>query len=127
MYVIAPYGIQRRLAQSSLEDPCECEPNRNPAGFLARTPFVLYNLSKRREPQRMPKVEDIIRDAESLPVEDRAIVVDSLLRTLNAPNPEIDRKWAAVARRRLDELRSGQVKAIPGEEVFARIRERFGG
>ena len=30
-----------------------------------------------------------------------------------------------VAKRRLVELRSGRVKAIPGDEVFAKIRERF--
>lgn len=39
--------------------------------------------------------------------------------------PEMDRKWIAVAKRRLAELRSGHVKAIPGEEVFARIHMRL--
>ena len=68
---------------------------------------------------------EIIHEAESLPVEERAVVVDSLLRSLNPPDPEIDRKWAAVAKRRLEELRSGRVKPIPGEEVFAKIRQRF--
>jgi putative addiction module component (TIGR02574 family) len=67
----------------------------------------------------------IIHKAESLPVEQRALVVDALLRTLNPPDPEIDRKWAAVAKRRLEELRTGKVKAIPGEEVFEKIRNRF--
>jgi putative addiction module component (TIGR02574 family) len=74
----------------------------------------------------MPSTAEIIREAESLPVEERTIVVDSLLRSLNPPDPEIDRKWAAVADRRLKELRSGRIKPIPGEEVFARIRQRFG-
>jgi hypothetical protein len=37
----------------------------------------------------------------------------------------MDRKWVAVAKRRLAELRSGQVEALPGDEVFARIRKRF--
>jgi putative addiction module component (TIGR02574 family) len=73
----------------------------------------------------MPSTAEIIQDAESLPVEERTIVVDSLLRSLNPPDPEIDRKWAAVAKRRLEELRSGRVKPVPGEEVFARIRQRF--
>jgi putative addiction module component (TIGR02574 family) len=68
---------------------------------------------------------EIIHEAESLPVEERALVVDSLLRSLNPPDPEIDKKWAAVAKRRLEELRSGRVKPIPGEEVFAKIRQRF--
>ena len=73
----------------------------------------------------MPSTAGIIREAESLPVEERTVVVDSLLRSLNPPAPEIDRKWAAVAKRRLAELRSGRVKPVPGEEVFAKIRQRF--
>ena len=74
----------------------------------------------------MPSTAEIVREAESLPVEERTTVVDSLLRSLNQPDPEIDRKWAAVARRRLQELRSGRVKPVPGEEVFTGIRQRFG-
>lgn len=73
----------------------------------------------------MPNTADIIREAESLPVEERTLIVESLLRSLNPPDPEIDKKWAAVARRRLEELRSGRVTPVPGEEVFARIRQRF--
>ena len=57
----------------------------------------------------MPNAAKIIHEAESLPVEERTLVVDSLLRSLNPPDPEIDRKWAAVAKRRLAELRSGRV------------------
>jgi hypothetical protein len=30
-----------------------------------------------------------------------------------------------VAKRRLSELRSGRVKAVPADEVFARIRQRL--
>jgi putative addiction module component (TIGR02574 family) len=73
----------------------------------------------------MPSTAQIIHEAKSLPVEERTVVVDSLLRSLNPPDPEVDRKWAAVARRRLEELRSGRVKPVPGEEVFAKIRQRF--
>jgi putative addiction module component (TIGR02574 family) len=73
----------------------------------------------------MHKMKEIIEEAESLPVEERAIVIDSLLRSLNPPSVEIDREWAKVAKRRLAELRSGNVKPIPGNEVLAKIRERF--
>jgi len=55
----------------------------------------------------------------------RAIVADSVLRSLNVPEPEMDRKWAQIAQRRLAELRSGEVKPIPGKEVFANIWKRF--
>jgi putative addiction module component (TIGR02574 family) len=74
----------------------------------------------------MHGAEDIIRDAASLPVEERARVIDSLLRTLNPPDEAIDRQWVEVAKRRLAELRSGNVRPVPGEEVFGRLRERFG-
>jgi len=74
----------------------------------------------------MHSTKEIIEEAAALPVEERAFVVDSLLRTLNAPDPEIDRAWGETARRRLAELRSSRVAPIAGDEVFARIAERFG-
>jgi putative addiction module component (TIGR02574 family) len=74
---------------------------------------------------RMHNSEDIIRKAAALPIEERARIVDSLLRTLNAPDPKIDQEWIGIAKQRLSELRSGKVRAIPVEEVFARIRTRF--
>lgn len=73
----------------------------------------------------MHGMKEIMQEAASLPVEERAIVVDSLLRTLNPPDAEIEREWVKVAKRRLMELRSGSVKAIPGSEVFSKISERF--
>ncbi|BAU58048.1 addiction module protein [Halorhodospira halochloris] len=66
-------------------------------------------------------IKDLIQDAEALPVEERALVVDSLLRSLNPPESKIDEKWAAVTAKRLKEVRSGAVESVPGEEVFARI------
>ena len=63
----------------------------------------------------------------SLPCEDRIYLVDKLLESLNAPSREaIDRLWAAEAERRIDELDSGKVQAIPGEQVFAELRARLG-
>ncbi len=73
----------------------------------------------------MHGMKEIIQEAVSLPVEERVMVVDSLLRTLNPLDMEIEKEWVMVAKRRLAELRSGSVKAIPGEEVFAKIQERF--
>ena len=70
-------------------------------------------------------MKEIIEEVASLPVEERAMVADSILRSLNAPDSQIDRKWGQVAQRRLAELRSGQVEPIPGEQVFAEIRKRL--
>ena len=71
------------------------------------------------------KTKDLIAKAISLPVEERAMVVDSILKSLNPTESDIDKKWAAVAKQRLQELRSGEVEAIPGDEVFKRIWKRF--
>ena len=69
--------------------------------------------------------KQLIEEAISLPVEERALVVDSLLRSLNSPESEIDKKWAAVAKCRLAELRSGSVEAVPGQEVFDKVWSRL--
>jgi len=69
--------------------------------------------------------ERLIEEALSLPVEERALIADSLLRSLNAPDAAIDAKWIEVAKRRREELRTGKVKPIPGDEVFSEIAERF--
>ena len=59
--------------------------------------------------------KELINDAVSLPVEERVLVVDSLLRSLNKPESDIDKKWAVVAKQRLADLRSGSVQSIPGK------------
>lgn len=69
---------------------------------------------------------DLIDEVTLLPVEERLRIVDALLQSLNTPNPEVDEAWAKVAQRRLEELDAGVVEAIPGEEVFARIRALYG-
>lgn len=42
-----------------------------------------------------------------------------------APDRASSKAWLDVAKRRLSELRSGRVKAVPADEVFARIRQRL--
>lgn len=73
----------------------------------------------------MHSAKEIIEEATLLPLEERAIVVDSLLRTLNPPDSEIDRAWVELAKLRMAELRSGRVKPVPGDHVFSQIKERF--
>ncbi|GJL64141.1 MAG: hypothetical protein NPIRA04_27950 [Nitrospirales bacterium] len=67
------------------------------------------------------KTEDLIAEAISLPVEIRTHIVDSLLKSLNPPEKEIDQKWAIVAKKRLRDIRSGKAETILGDEVFTNI------
>lgn len=69
--------------------------------------------------------KELIAEAISLPVEERALMVDCLLKSLNLPETDIDKRWASVAQRRLDDLRSGQAEAVSGDDVFERIWQRL--
>ena len=71
------------------------------------------------------KTKELIAEAVSLPVEERALLVDSLLRSLNTPDPAIDKKWMVVAKDRLQQLRTGEVTAEPASVVFKKIAARF--
>jgi len=71
------------------------------------------------------KTEQLINEATSLPVGERVIVVDHLLRSLNPPDSTIDEQWTAIAQKRLAEIESGRVKMIPGDAVFAKLAKRL--
>ncbi len=73
----------------------------------------------------MMTTKKLIEEALSLPVEERALIADSLLRSLNTPDTATDDKWLEVAKKRLAELRSGEVKPIPGDEVFTQVQKRL--
>ena len=72
-------------------------------------------------------MKEIVEAAAALPAAERAEVADSIRRTLDAPEAGTDSKWAAVAQRRLGELRAGTVEAVPGEAVFEKVWKRFEG
>jgi len=71
------------------------------------------------------KTKELIAEAVSLPVEERALIVDSLLSSLNTPESVIDKQWVAVAKDRLHQLKAGEVLAVSTEEVFKKIAARF--
>ncbi|MFT4925531.1 MAG: hypothetical protein ACI8WB_001624 [Phenylobacterium sp.] len=70
-------------------------------------------------------MKELIDEVVSLPVEERALVVDSVLRSLNPPQSDIDKAWGTVAQQRLAQMKAGEVKSIPGEQVFDKIWQRF--
>ena len=70
--------------------------------------------------------KQLIDEAVSLPVEERALVVDSLLKSFSLSSADIDEQWLAVARNRLKEMRAGDVKPVSGGDVFSRIRNSRG-
>ena len=69
---------------------------------------------------------DIMERAEMLPIDLKLELVDRLLESISPSQKEIDELWKVEAERRVEEVRSGKVKTIPGEQVFDEIRSRFG-
>ncbi len=70
--------------------------------------------------------EKLLRDALSLPVELRTELVDKLLESLNFPiKTDIEEAWAEEAEHRLEDVISGKVKPVPGEDVFKKTRARY--
>lgn len=50
----------------------------------------------------------------------------SLIAELDGPpDSNVERAWLEVAKRRHRELLEGKVKAVPGDEVFERVRARL--
>ncbi len=69
-------------------------------------------------------VEQITDEVLALPSEARALLADRLVESLDpAEDGYIHQLWATEARRRLDDVRSGRVKTIPGEEALAQVRQ----
>ena len=68
-------------------------------------------------------VDELATKAMSLSGEARALLAEKLVESLDQ---ELVRDiWLAEAKRRRDEVRSGQVKPIPGIDVIESIRKLF--
>jgi len=63
--------------------------------------------------------------AESLPIEIKIQLIDTLLNSIHPSQSEIDELWAKEAERRVDQIKSGKAKPINGEEIFKEIQGRF--
>jgi hypothetical protein len=69
-------------------------------------------------------VEQLAKQAMDLPAESRARLADLLVESLDEEAlGQIDRRWIEEARRRRDEVRSGRVETIPGEEGLQKVRD----
>lgn len=74
----------------------------------------------------MSNLDEMLRNALSLDVHDRATLAERLLASLEElTEEESDRLWAEEAQRRLEEYRTGRAKAVPAEEVHEKAEKLF--
>ena len=62
--------------------------------------------------------KEILKKALNLKPEERFIVIEGLLKSLDEPSSDLDDIWAEEAEKRLKAYREGILEGIPMEEVF---------
>ncbi len=63
--------------------------------------------------------KEILEAAIKLRPQERALVIEGLIRSLDEPDAELDAIWAEEAERRLAAYRDGRLEGVPIEKVFA--------
>jgi putative addiction module component (TIGR02574 family) len=74
-----------------------------------------------------PEVSEVLGKALSLSSEDRGLVIDRLIASLDegAAEEGVGEAWAEEVKRRVDDIRAGKVEMIPGEEIRRRLAARL--
>jgi putative addiction module component (TIGR02574 family) len=65
---------------------------------------------------------EILKEALSLPPDERAEIAEQLLSSLDSPDRQkVDVLWANEVEDRLDSYEQGEIKTIPAKQVFGQI------
>jgi putative addiction module component (TIGR02574 family) len=74
-----------------------------------------------------PKLLELEREAYRLPVKDREVLAERLMRSLkHAPLTLVDEAWVKEAERRFSAWRRGEREGVPMARAFKRIRKDLG-
>jgi putative addiction module component (TIGR02574 family) len=76
--------------------------------------------------QVTPQVSEILEKALALSTQERGLIIDRLIESLDDEPAEegVEAAWDEEIKRRVDDIRSGRVKTIPGEQVLQRLKTR---
>jgi putative addiction module component (TIGR02574 family) len=76
--------------------------------------------------QMTPQVSEVLEKALTLSTQDRGLLIDRLIESLDdGPAEEgVEEAWAEEIKRRLDDVQSGRVKTIPAEQVLRRLNKK---
>jgi putative addiction module component (TIGR02574 family) len=77
--------------------------------------------------QMTPEVSKVLEKALMLSTRDRGLLIDQLIASLDdGPAEEgVEEAWAAEIKQRVDDMRSGKAKMIPGDEVLRELAKDF--
>jgi putative addiction module component (TIGR02574 family) len=66
----------------------------------------------------------VMDQALKLPANDRAALVETLILSLDKPDPALDAEWLREAEDRLAAYQSGELAAVDADDVFRELGER---
>jgi putative addiction module component (TIGR02574 family) len=91
-----------------------------------RDPWRCGILSRRHKPGDImtTPAHDLAAEVLDLPAEERARILELLIASFE-PKTTAQKAWMELALRRREEVRSGKVAMIPGDEALARVRARI--
>ncbi|MGA9979322.1 MAG: addiction module protein [Candidatus Sulfotelmatobacter sp.] len=77
--------------------------------------------------QVTPQLSELLEKALALSTQERGLLIDRLIASLDDEPAEegVEAAWDEEIKRRIDDIRSGRVKTIPGEQVLKRIAREF--
>jgi len=78
----------------------------------------------RGKPPMQAQVVDLAAQALGLPAEDRAKCVERMLENFEPRSPA-QAAWLRIAATRREQVRTGAVAMVPGDDAVARVRARI--
>jgi len=66
--------------------------------------------------------QQILQEVLTLPLKDRATLVNDILASLDQPDEQIDRLWRKEIDDRIAAYRAGNIRTVPLEEVLSKYR-----
>ena len=74
-----------------------------------------------------PRVSEVLEKALTLSTQERGLLIDQLIESLDEGPAEegVEEAWGEEIKSRVDDIRSGKVKMIPGEQVLRELAQEF--
>jgi len=74
-----------------------------------------------------PQVSEVLEKALALSAQERGLLIDQLIESLDEGPVQdgVQEAWGEEIKRRVDDIRSGKVKMIPGEQVLRELAQEF--
>ena len=71
----------------------------------------------------MNKKDEILKELLILSPQEKSLIIEELLKSLDKPDAEIDKLWKQESEARIDAYEKGQLKAVTAAEVFSKYKK----